>query len=275
MIDRRNDLERIERALLVAGDILRRFQPGRVEAAHKSNSDPVTEADLAVDRALREELVRPGEAWLSEETADDPSRLEADRVWVVDPLDGTKEFVEGLPEWCVSIGLVENGRAVAGGILNPVADFLALGAEGLGCRLNGRTVGVSDTRELTRATVLASRSEVRRGEWVRWDESDVAIEAMGSVAYKLARVACGLADATWTLVPKHEWDVAAGVALVQAAGGWVLTLDNQQPRFNQPRPWLSGLIAAAPGLEGILRPESLLAHQNGGPEPDRKGSLLG
>ena len=258
MSSRQSDLHRIESALHVAGEILAGYQSGDVTSTQKSNFDPVTEADLAVDRALRELLVQDDEAWLSEETADDKVRLKAGRVWVVDPLDGTKEFVEGLPEWCVSIGLVENGRAVAGGIFNPATGFMAIGAEGEGCRLNGQAVTVSACSMLPSALVLASRSEVRRGQWKRWDDSEVEVEAMGSVAYKLARVACGLADATWTLVPKHEWDVAAGVALINAAGGWARNLHGEPPRFNQPHPWLSGLIAAGPGLSQWLTPVFLL-----------------
>ena len=258
MNSRPSDLERIESALEVAGAILSGFRSGDVAAVHKSNLDPVTEADLAVDHALRELLVRDDEAWLSEETADDHVRLSAGRVWVVDPLDGTKEFVEGLPEWCVSIALVEDGRAVAGGILNPAAGFLAIGAEGQGCLLNGVPVTVSTCATLPSALVLASRSEVRRGQWKRWEGTDVIVEAMGSVAYKLARVACGLADATWTLVPKHEWDIAGGVALINAAGGWARNLAGEPPRFNQAHPWLSGLIAAGPGLADWLTPEFLL-----------------
>jgi myo-inositol-1(or 4)-monophosphatase len=225
----------------------------------KSNSDPVTEADLAVDRALRTELLRPGEAWLSEETADDQTRLEANRVWVVDPLDGTKEFVEGLPEWCVSIALVENGQAIAGGILNPAADFLAVGAVGGECRLNGAVASATDLSDLARARVLASRTEVTRGQWDQWQGTGLEVEAMGSVAYKLARVACGLADATWTLVPKNEWDVAAGVALLLAAGGWAVTLDGDPPTFNRPNPLMSGLIATGRGLAGRLNYQSLAA----------------
>ena len=252
MSHRPGDLARIEKALLLAGDILNAYQPGRVEATRKANSDPVTEADLEVDRALRQELVAPGEGWLSEETADDPARLLCDRVWVVDPLDGTKEFVEGLPEWCVSIGLVENGEAVAGGVYNPAAGFLAVGSVGSGVLLNGNPAQCTKVANLNGARVLASRSEVRRGEWDHWQDTEVKIEAMGSVAYKLARVACGLADATWTLVPKHEWDVAAGVALVRAAGGWVTTVEGDPPLFNQPHPWLPGLIAANSTLaEGL------------------------
>jgi myo-inositol-1(or 4)-monophosphatase len=257
MTDRSHDIARIEQALKVAGTVLSAFRSGHLAAAAKSNSDPVTEADLAVDRALRTELVRPGEAWLSEETADDPTRLEASRVWVVDPLDGTREFVDGLPEWCVSVALVEKGQAVAGGILNPAADFLALGGEGLGCHLNGTRTAVSNAQALENARVLASRTEVNRGQWDHWNGTGLEVEPMGSVAYKLARVACGLADATWTLVPKHEWDVAAGVALITAAGGWVVDLDGLPPMFNRPNPLMSGLIATGPGLAGRLSRQSL------------------
>jgi myo-inositol-1(or 4)-monophosphatase len=259
MTDHSGDLARIETALALAGTVLSRFRSGHLLATAKTNSDPVTEADLAVDRALRKELVGPGEAWLSEETADDLSRLGASRVWVVDPLDGTREFVQGLPEWCVSVALVEEGQAVAGGILNPAAGFLALGAEGLGCHLNGGRAAMSGAKALQNAKVLASRTEVNRGQWDHWNGTALEVEPMGSIAYKLARVACGLADATWTLVPKHEWDVAAGVALIRAAGGWAVDLEGLSPRFNRPNPLMSGLIATGPGLAGRLNHQSLAA----------------
>ena len=251
-IDRAGDLVRIEAALLAARKLLEGFEAGAIASKRKANLDPVTEADLALDQLLRELLVDVGEGWLSEETRDDRSRLRLKRVWVVDPLDGTKEFVAGIPEWCVAVGLVEDGVAVAGGILNPAAGFLALGAEGAGCFLNGLGVTTSATTTIERATILASRNEVDRGEWERWTKSGLLVRPMGSVAYKLARVACGLADATWTLVPKNEWDVAAGVALVNASGGRVISIDGRELRFNQASPLLPGLIASGPNLFGTL-----------------------
>ena len=251
-IDRSGDLVRIEAALVAARKLLKGFAAGAIASTRKDNLDPVTEADVALDRLLRELLVDVGEGWLSEETRDDRSRLHLNRVWVVDPVDGTKEFVAGIPEWCVSVGLVENGIAVAGGVLNPAAGFLALGALGAGCRLNGIGVATSNTGSLERATILASRSEVDRGEWEQWINSGFRVRPMGSVAYKLARVACGLADATWTLVPKNEWDVAAGVALVNASGGRVVSIDGSEPRFNQKSSLLPGLIASGPKLFATL-----------------------
>ncbi len=237
-------LERIEVGLAAAMEVLRGFQAGAVRAEDKSGGrGPVTEADRAVDRVLADILPRDGEGWLSEESADDSRRLSARRVWAVDPLDGTKEFVEGLPEWCVSVGLVEDGQPVAGGIANPATGEVFLGAAGSGVTYNGRPAGPTVRDTLAGAIVLASRSEVSRGDWERYRAAPFTVRPLGSVAYKMALVAAGLADATWTLAPKHEWDVAAGAALMLAAGGRVGTLDGSPLRFNQQRPWLSGLYA--------------------------------
>jgi len=247
-VSRSDDVEIIRRALDAAVEILRPYTPGSVEYRFKEGDDPVTAADDAVNDALKALLHRDGDGWLSEETADDPARLEKRRVWIVDPLDGTREFVAGIPEWCVSIGLVEDGEAVAGGICNPATGQVVLGARGLGVTLNGVPARPTAATSLQGALVLGSRSEFKRGEWARFGEAPFRTQAMGSVAYKLSLVAAGLADATWTLVPKHEWDVAAGVALVQAAGGAALGLDGAPPVFNRPKPKLQGLIAVAPGL---------------------------
>jgi myo-inositol-1(or 4)-monophosphatase len=242
------DLERIRGALEAASAVLRRFTPGDIEARRKSGDDPVTEADLAVDALLRRMLPADGEGWLSEETRDDLSRLDRHRVWVVDPLDGTREFVEGIPEWCVSVGLVVDGQPVAGGICNPATGQTVVGARGSGVTLNGQPVRVSERPTLQGALVVASRSEVKRGEWEGYTEGLFTMRPTGSVAYKLGLVAAGLADATWTLTPKHEWDVAAGVALVLAAGGTILTGESHEALFNREKPKLSRLIAAPPQL---------------------------
>ena len=244
----KDDLQRIEEALREALAVLRRFTPGEVDARRKSGDDPVTEADTQVDALLHRLLPREGEGWLSEETTDDLSRLERRRVWVVDPLDGTREFVEGIPEWSVSVGLVVDGEPVAGGICNPATGELILGAKGLGVTLNGRPAQVSGRQALQGATVVASRSEVKRGEWAGYRDGAFEMRPTGSVAYKLGLVAAGLVDATWTLTPKHEWDVAAGVALVRAAGGVVVPGNPDEDRFNRPKPKLTRLIAAPPQL---------------------------
>lgn len=247
------DLDRIGEAIDAVTPIVRRVAAGDLEVATKDRGDPVTEADRLVNERLHEILPRQGEGWLSEETVDDRHRLGSRRVWVVDPLDGTREFVERIPEYCVSIGLVEDGVPIAGGISNPATGEAMIGGLGLGLRLNGESVTAAGRDTLVDALVLASRSEVRRGEWERFQGGPYRIRAMGSVAYKLALVASGRADATWTLVPKHEWDVAAGVALVRAAGGDAFLPSGRAPRFNAAHPKLPGLIACGAALAGPLR----------------------
>jgi myo-inositol-1(or 4)-monophosphatase len=246
-------LERIAGAIDEAQRVFARFTPGEIQAEYKAGHDPVTEADHALDAVLRKNLLREGEGWLSEESADDLSRLHRQRVWVVDPLDGTREFVEGIPEFCVSIAMVEGGRPVAGGICNPATREIFLGSIDSGLTYNGYLSHVSQRRSLEGATTLASRSETKRGEWQAFQNAPFKVVPMGSVAYKLARVSAGLADATFTLTPKHEWDVAAGAALVLSAGGSVRTLEDSDLICNRKDPLLSGLIACG----GQLKPELL------------------
>jgi len=245
-------LTRIEAAIEAARAVFARFTPGAIETEYKIGHDPVTEADRAVDAALRQNLLRNGEGWLSEESVDDVSRLSKSRVWVVDPLDGTREFVQGIPEFCVSIGFAENGMPVAGGIYNPATKETFLGAVDTGVLYNGQPSRPSQRTTLDGALILASRSEVKRGEWKQFENGPFKIKSMGSVAYKLALVSAGLADVTFTLTPKNEWDVVAGAALVRSAGGFVSTLDKTSMTANHRDPLLSGLLASGPLLKDEL-----------------------
>lgn len=251
-------LTRIEAAIDAARTVFARFTPGAIETEYKIGHDPVTEADRALDTVLRQNLLQQGEGWLSEESVDDVSRLSKSRVWVVDPLDGTREFVQGIPEFCVSIGFVENGRAVAGGICNPATNETIIGAIDCGVLYNGKPTRPSQRTTLKGSLILASRSEVKRGEWQQFQSGDYQIQPKGSVAYKLALVAAGLADITFSLTPKNEWDVAAGAALVASAGGFVSTLENSPLQCNRRNPLLSGLLACGP----FLREELLAALQS-------------
>lgn len=258
-------LIRIEAAIEAARTVFARFTPGAIATEYKIGHDPVTEADRALDAVLRQNLLRDGEGWLSEETADNPSRLDKSRVWVVDPLDGTREFVQGIPEFCVSIGFVENGRPVAGGICNPATDETIIGAIDCGVLYNGKPARPSQRTSLQGSLILASRSEVKRGEWQQFQGGDYQVRPMGSVAYKLGLVAAGLADITFTLTPKNEWDVVAGAALVESAGGFVSTLDKANLTANRRNPLLSGLLASGPLLKdellSLLEPHLNVAHQ--------------
>ena len=175
-------------------------------------------------------------------------RLACEVTWVVDPVDGTIEFISGLPEWSISVGLVIDGVAVAGGIYNPETKELFLGSRSQGVTYNGQPAAASAAATLHGGVVLASRQECSRGEWQRFEGAGFRVRPVGSVAYKLALVSAGLATATWTLSPKNEWDVAAGVALVNFGGGRVGLPDKAEPRFNRPTTLLPGLIASGSGV---------------------------
>jgi myo-inositol-1(or 4)-monophosphatase len=256
MPDHSENLNRIISALEAAGQVYRSRSMDSVRIEGKSSGDPVTDAEREVNHLLFKALVREGEGWLSEESADDKQRLTRSRVWLVDPLDGTKEYVSHIPEWCISIALLEEGELVAAGVYNPPTDELFYGSREAG--VNHRTGSQVRTKvEIARSDVplvLASRSECKRGEWERFRNPQIRLQPMGSVAYKLALVAAGRADATWTLVPKHEWDVAAGVALLRGAGGDVVRSDGAPPSFNQREPLFPGLVGfSARGIDR-LRP---------------------
>lgn len=241
-MSRRHDLERIDQALDAAIAALEPFTPGAIEATMKQDDDPVTAADLAVNDVLLDLLPQPGDGWLFEETADSARRLDRDRVWMVDPIDGTRELVQGIPEWSISIGLVENGQPVAGGVCNPSTGERIIGSIETGVSYTGQRPATAAT-SLSDAVVLASRSEIQRGEWDHFVDQPFTVVPTGSIAYKLALVAAGRADATWTLVPKHEWDVAAGAAVVIASGGWIALPDGSTPTWNRSDPLFDGLIA--------------------------------
>ena len=247
-MSRADDIHRIADALAAAAEVLGRFTPGDIEAELKDGGDPLTAADTAVNEVLAKELRGGDEGWLSEETTDAASRLDRRRVWVVDPIDGTREFIDGIPEWCVSVGLVEDGVPVAGGVMSPPNGHLIIGSDETGVECNGESASTTESTDIRGALVLASRSEVKRGEWERFFSTPIAVRNMGSVAYKLSLVGAGLADATWTLVPKNEWDVAGGAALVRAGGGQVFGTDGSDVTFNRADPLMDGFIAVASGL---------------------------
>ena len=263
-LDLARELAAAKKAAREAGAILRRYyREGGYEIGSKGRDNPVTQADLEADRALRESLTAafPDYGWLSEETADNPERLGRRRVWIVDPLDGTKEFIKGIPEFCVAIALVEDGAPVLGVTYNPIKRELFWAARGTGCHLNARRVRVTRRQKLERATVLASRSETARGEWNAFDGHLVAAPT-GSVAYKLAMVAAGKGDATFTRSPKSEWDIASGAALIAEAGGTVTDIHGEPLLLNQREVRLQGLIADNGYLhDSLLRLIELTAKQ--------------
>jgi len=204
---------------------------------------PLTQADLAADRILQDHLrtAFPDDGLLSEEDADDATRLGKERVWIIDPLDGTREFVDRVPEFVVSVGLVVQGKARLGVLINPVRGMEMTGVVGAGVTLDGRTVRTTDRAELDGARVVVSRSETRKG-WFDDFKDRLQLEPVGSVAYKLGLVGTGQADATFTPKPRNEWDVCAGAAIIVAAGGQATDGQGVPYAFNRKDPLHHGVV---------------------------------
>jgi myo-inositol-1(or 4)-monophosphatase len=248
-----------EAAAREAGAIVKRYYEKPIEQVVKSDKGAgrdenwLTQADSESDDLLKERLLGafPDYGWLSEETRDSPERLAKERVWIVDPLDGTREFTLRVPEFCVCVALVEKGRPVVGVEYNPATDRLYSASLGAGTTMNGMRVGVSKTEHMALAQVLASRSEDKRGEWDPFKQY-CHVVLTGSVAYKLAELSVGNGDATFTLTPKNEWDICAGTILVEEAGGQVTGLQGEPLVFNQPSPLRPGMIASNRVLHPLL-----------------------
>ena len=213
----------------------------------------MTTADLEVNRILRDmqETHFKDDGWLSEEGPDDPARLTKRRVWVVDPIDGTKAYVNQLPEYCISVALVDGGTPVLGAVFNPASDQLFTAIRGEGLRLNSRPLApaapAGDASE-----VLVNPWEYRGGRWAGLD-GHVRCRPMLSIAHALALVAAGRVQATLTIEPENEWDLAAGVILVQESGGTIADAEGRAFTFNQATPRFRGVIAVSATATHDLR----------------------
>ncbi|MFQ6677661.1 MAG: 3'(2'),5'-bisphosphate nucleotidase CysQ [Fidelibacterota bacterium] len=229
-----------------AGSIIMTYYKADYEIRDKGYHNPVTTADHAADTWLKENLMkaRPEYGWLSEETVDSPARLTNEKVWVVDPLDGTKEFIEGVPNFVVSIALVEKGIPVVGVLYNPVTKETFTAEKGEGAYLNGDRIHCSTKENLEEMVILNSRSETRRGLWKPFAGIFGELKAIGSVAYKLGLTAAGKADIFASLRPKNEWDICAGNCIINEAGGKLIDLKGNQRKYNQENTLITpGLIA--------------------------------
>ena len=251
-----NDLELLVTAAREAGKIARGFFKSDAQVWEKSdNAGPVTEADLAVNQMLERTLpaARPDYGWLSEETEDDTSRRKKSRVFVIDPIDGTRAFIAGSDTWAHSLAIVEDGRPVAAVVYLPMLDKMYTASRDTPAKLNGQKIMVSGRTKISGATVLAAKPNFDQHHW-RGNVPDVEPAFRSSLAYRLALVAEGHFDAMLTLRPTWEWDVAAGSLLIAQAGGVVTGRHNEEPVFNNARPQLSGMVAAGPaGHKELIR----------------------
>jgi myo-inositol-1(or 4)-monophosphatase len=246
------ELDTAVRAAQAAGAAIMGLFKGKYDVQEKSRNNPVTTADLEANRLIREIIyIRfPADGWLSEEDKDGAERLQRRRVWVIDPIDGTKEFIEGVPQFAVSIAFVEDGRPKAAVIFNPAQDQMYKAAAGLGAFLNDQPIRVTPRHAVDGALLLVSRSEPQRKFQVFVNRCE--IKPIGSIAYRLAKVAAGDGDGTLTFRSIYEWDICAGVLMVEAAGGKVVDGSGNDLLFNQREPRHRGVVAANASLsEGL------------------------
>lgn len=214
---------------------------------------PVSEADLAVDASLRAALLaaRPDHGWLSEEAPDTPDRLARRRVFVVDPIDGTRSFLAGDTTWGLSVALVEDGRPVAAVMHMPAHGATYAAAAGAGAERDGASILSSGRSEVRGARVLANRASLAAERWPG-GPPPVERHVRPALAHRLCLVAEGAFDAVLSLGPIWEWDMAAGALIAAEAGAVVTDRDGRPLRFNTPERLGPGLVAASPGVHGAL-----------------------
>lgn len=219
----------------------------------KAGDSPVTNADLAADSLLKTRLrqARPDYGWLSEETADDPARLSAKRLFMVDPIDGTRAFAKGDPWWTVCVAVVEEGRPVAGVVFAPQLDETYAAAAGAGATLNGVPIRASDVCAIEGCGMVGDPRIFKAKVWTEpWPE--MRIEQRNSTAYRLCLVASGAWDATVTFAPKADWDLAAADLIASEAGGYVGDHAGRAFAYNRAIPQQPSLVCAAPGLAPLI-----------------------
>ena len=216
---------------------------GDVGTTNKADGSPVCEVDLDVDAMLRARLagLLPDAGWLSEETADKPDRLALRRVWVVDPIDGTRDYVRGRPGWAVSIALVEDGQPALAVLDAPARGEVWLAAAGEGATRNGAALRAGD-----RTGIIGAR--VPSDALPRADRDLTAVAKPNSIALRIAMVAADEADLVATLRWGNEWDIAAAALIAQEAGAAVSDALGDPLVFNKPRPQAFGVLVTAPGI---------------------------
>ncbi|MEY8828619.1 inositol monophosphatase [Sedimentitalea sp. XS_ASV28] len=250
------DLDLLVDAARAAGEIATGFAgPSTRRWDKPDGAGPVTEADLAVNDLLHDILrrARPDYGWLSEESEDSAERLSRDRVFIVDPIDGTRSFAEGSATWAHSIAVAERGIVTAGVIYLPQRDLMYVAAKGAGARVNGTPISPSVASVLKGSKVLANRPSMAEGNWQGGTVPAFTRAYRPSLAYRMATVAQGRFDAMITLHPCWEWDVAAGTLILHEAGAICTDKTGTPPRFNNPHPTINGLIAGGRAMHRLLR----------------------
>ncbi|MBX3484310.1 3'(2'),5'-bisphosphate nucleotidase CysQ [Phenylobacterium sp.] len=250
-----DDLALILDAAREAGELARRVRRAGLEVEYKADDNsPVTNADLAADRLLTERLrtARPDYGWLSEETADDLGRLERKRIFVVDPIDGTRAFLKGKPWWSVAIAVVEDEQPVAAVVFAPALDETYAAAAGAGATCNGAPIAPSAAAAVDDCRMAGDPVVFAHWSWPTAWPATMQVEQRSSTAYRMCAVAAGEFDAAVAPVRKSDWDVAAGDLIAREAGCFVGDHTGAAFRFNRARPSQASLICCTKALAPLI-----------------------
>jgi myo-inositol-1(or 4)-monophosphatase len=236
-------LSRVVEAATEAGALAMARWQGQFRRWEKAEGEPVCEIDLAVDVLLRERLreIDPQAGWLSEETIDDFTRLDHARIWVVDPIDGTRDYVRGRPGWAISVALIEHGQPRYGVLVAPARGESWVASAGGGATRNGVPLTASGQAGLEGARVPTDAV-------AKWLPGVVRVSKPNSIALRMAMVAAGEADFVATIGQGHEWDIAAAQLIATEAGAIVTDVNGAQITYNSPDSEVYGMLAAAPGV---------------------------
>jgi myo-inositol-1(or 4)-monophosphatase len=264
VVDQQQQAARLVKAVREAGALaLSMFKTPLKNWTKGEALSPVSDADIAVDVLLRQRLTGDGAAiaWLSEESVDDPVRLDARYVWIVDPIDGTRAYIAGLPDWAVSAALVENGRPVAACLYAPVSDEFFFAVVGQGATRNGTAIAAAAGAELAQARIAGPKKFLDRLQAVV--PPFAVMPRTRSLALRLARVAEGTFDVAIAGGNSHDWDLAAADLLVHEAGGALTSFGGGTVTYNRPVPRHGTLVAAGrdrhAALIELLRDERLVS----------------
>lgn len=247
------DLQLIVEAALAAGQVATDMRRAGLRIEYKAGNSPVTDADLAVDRLLKDRLraARPDYGWLSEETADDPARLDKRRLFVVDPIDGTRSFLNDKPWWAVSIAVVEDDAPVAGVVFAPEVGETYAASLGGGATLNDAPIHASAARDVEGCGMVGDPRLFNHPSWpTPWPA--MRVEPRNSTAYRMCLVASGAFDATVAPGPKHDWDLAAAHLIATEAGAHVSDHHGRPLAYNRVTPMQAGMVCAAPSLAPLI-----------------------
>ncbi|MCF6305855.1 MAG: 3'(2'),5'-bisphosphate nucleotidase CysQ [Rhodobacteraceae bacterium] len=240
------DLDLLQDAALAAGEIAKKYFRANPEIWDKTdNQGPVTEADLAIDKMLHHELLaaRPDYGWLSEETEDNPDRLNHERVFIIDPIDGTRAFINGEQSFSHSLAIAEKGKIIAAIVHLPIRKQTYAASLGGGATCNGKPISPSKTAGISAAKILTTKPNLREEFWPG-GVPDLERHFRPSLAYRLCLAADGRFDGMLTLRDAWEWDIAAGDLIVSEAGGMISDRLGKAPIYNNATPLLKGIIAA-------------------------------